>query len=167
MRNHGTTEIAPTPTIEERFWGKVDKSGDCWEWLASKNKEGYGNLWIEASIHKAHRYSWELHNGPIPEGGDYRGMCVCHHCDNPSCVNPDHLFISDHKGNMADMSGKDRSNPSKGEYNGRAKLCASTVKLARERYSVGGVTHGQLAIIFGVSNSAMGRAIAHKTWRDV
>lgn len=94
----------PIP-IAERFWPRVDKAvgqgpdGTCWEWTASRNGDGYG-----FSNHTmAHRVSWEIHNGSIPNG-----LCVLHRCDNPPCVNPAHLFLGTKKDNAADMSAKGR-----------------------------------------------------------
>ena len=87
----------------ERFWAKVDKSGDCWLWTASKTKEGYGYFRFDGAMRKAHRMSWLLTNGEIPEG-----MLVCHTCDNPSCVNPKHLWLGTNRDNMDDMNAKGR-----------------------------------------------------------
>ena len=100
-------------TVEERFWGKVNKLTDdkCWKWTgATRGKEGvlYGVAWDGEKLIGAHRYSYELRHGEIPEGGEYRGMCVCHSCDTPLCVNPDHLFLGTHKNNMEDKVKKGR-----------------------------------------------------------
>lgn len=87
----------------DRFWSKVDKSGDCWEWTACRTRAGYGQFKSDGRLHRAHRLAWALTNGPIPEGKH-----VLHRCDNPGCVNPDHLFLGSHQDNMDDMSNKGR-----------------------------------------------------------
>lgn len=93
--------------LEERFWPKVQKTDTCWLWTASLNDRGYGQFKVlpgqgHAPM-KAHRFSWELHFGPIPAG-----LVVCHRCDVPSCVNPAHLFIGTQGDNLRDMSAKGR-----------------------------------------------------------
>lgn len=89
------------------FWNKVDKNGNngCWKWKGFKNKQGYGRMGIAASeCVNAHRVSWTIHNGEIPE------RCfVCHKCDNPECTNPDHLFIGTRQDNINDMMVKKRN----------------------------------------------------------
>src|SRR5436305_1293534 len=89
-----------------RFWERVDKSGECWEWTWSIGGPGYGqivNRKICLQPMTTHRVAWELHNGPIP-----KGMHVCHHCDNRKCVRPSHLFLGSHKDNMKDRDRKGR-----------------------------------------------------------
>lgn len=91
-------------TAEERFWNYVQKTETCWLWTGSRADTGYGVHWTdEKKLVGAHRYSYELHNGPIPEG-----LFACHHCDNPPCVNPDHLFPGTAEDNAQDMSRKGR-----------------------------------------------------------
>lgn len=94
-----------------RFWTKVEKTDDCWLWVGSKTKTGYGKLWdgidrTGSGTIDAHRLSWILHFGPIPEE-----MYVCHRCDVKVCVRPDHLFLGTPKQNTADMFLKGRARP--------------------------------------------------------
>ena len=94
----------------KRFWDKVKIAGpdECWEWKAGKNTSGYGWFSFNGTQITSNRMVWLLINGEIPNG-----MCVCHKCDNPSCVNPDHLFLGTHLDNMKDKSIKGRHNNQK------------------------------------------------------
>lgn len=85
------------------FWEKVDKSGNCWIWQGSVNKEGYGGVQVKGMTWSTHRYSWFIEYGEIP-----KGLCVLHKCDNPSCVRPDHLFLGTQKDNVIDCYNKGR-----------------------------------------------------------
>jgi hypothetical protein len=100
------------PSPEERFWLKVDKSsghgpwGDCWLWTAAKDKKGYGRFYGfpgERRQAQAHRVSWRLAHGDIPEG-----ISVLHSCDVPACENPAHLFLGTNDDNLEDMRRKGR-----------------------------------------------------------
>lgn len=92
-----------------RFWNRVNKSQDgCWEWTGSKIPTGYGHLMFHNIQTYAHRVSWTLCVGEIPEG-----LCVLHHCDNPCCVRPDHLFLGTMLDNMHDRDAKGRNNKGK------------------------------------------------------
>jgi hypothetical protein len=91
-----------------RFWSKVviKTPEECWEWQASKNCHGYGRFNLEGRAHGArgaHVVAWMLTHGPVPDG-----LCVLHRCDNPGCVNPNHLFLGTHTDNMRDMVNKNR-----------------------------------------------------------
>ena len=125
-------------TISERFFEKVCVKGDneCWEWTSAKNN-GYGSLSTKngKSPMKAHRVSYEIHFGKIPDG-----LCVCHKCDNPSCVNPKHLFLGTQKDNMEDAYRKGRIDNfirATGSGNNSATLTDEQVNCIREEYSNG------------------------------
>lgn len=93
---------ARTKPVHERFWSKVDKSGECWIWTGVR-QNGYGSFWFEHGPKPAHRISWTLTHGPITDG-----LFACHRCDNPACVNPDHLFLGTAGDNARDMWSKGR-----------------------------------------------------------
>jgi len=127
---------------------------------------GYGRV---SSVY-AHRFIWELFNGPIPDG-----MCVCHHCDNPPCVNPSHLFLGSHIDNMRDKDTKDRSNNAAksrpGEFHGSSKLTNEDVLEIRRRYTGRGKGHRangmELAKEFGVTYGLIWQITARKIWTHI
>src|SRR5215831_69343 len=173
-------------SLEVRFWPKVQKSDGCWLWTAAKQRTGYGKIsagGAGAGLLLAHRVAWELANGPIPPG-----LCVLHHCDNPPCVNPIHLWLGTIKDNGLDMSRKGRgvlqkhperaargkqngayTHPEKvlrGERVGRSKLTAEQVKEIRSKYS-DGVRIAQLAREFGVCWSNVKWIVSGVHWAHV
>lgn len=149
-------------SLEDRFWEKVDKTKDCWEWQAAVGKRNhYG--YFALSKHKiitAHRASWLLAYGNIPAGLD-----VCHKCDNRACVNPDHLFLGTRAENMADAARKGRT--TKGIRDSQAKLNDNSVREIREKYSAGGIFYRQLAEEYGVSSTTIRKAINRTHWSHV
>lgn len=98
-------EFEITENLLKRFWEKVEKTETCWIWKAFKNKQGYGRIGLSSGkCINAHRVSYVIHKGKIPED-----QFICHTCDNPSCVNPDHLFAGTRQDNIDDMIIKKRS----------------------------------------------------------
>ena len=100
--SEATVVIVRDPDVA-RFWSRVDRSGDCWLWLGNKYTNGYGRLCVGGIERSVHRLSWEFANGPIPAD-----LFVCHHCDVPACVRPDHLFLGTARDNAIDMVAKGR-----------------------------------------------------------
>lgn len=110
--------------LQKRLWKKVNigKLDECWKWNQYTDRDGYGTFYFDGQSAKAHRYVYELYNGPI-----LKGHCICHICDNPSCLNPTHLFMGTHLENMNDMKQKKRSRNSLGELNTNTCLSESEI----------------------------------------
>lgn len=98
-------------SLEDKFWLKVKKTESCWNWISSLNSRGYGVFYYNKTVSLSHRVSWKLKNGEIPEK-----LFVCHHCDNPKCINPSHLFLGTQVDNMKDCSRKGRLKNQKKVY---------------------------------------------------
>lgn len=147
-------------SIEERFLANVRKTETCWLWTASTTSWGYGQIMHKGKGSRAHRVSWELHNGPIPTG-----LFVCHHCDVPACVNPAHLFLGTNAENLADMDAKGwRVNPRRsgpGEVHGHVTLTEKQVLDICQRPSQG---LGTLAKEFNVTRTQISRIRRRKAW---
>lgn len=133
---------------------------DCWEWRAYRMPAGYGVFAVRhGDVRFAHRVSWELINGPIPAG-----MVVCHRCDNPPCVNPDHLFLGTIAENNADMRAKKRHKI--GERHGSAKLTEAEVQTIR-RLLTSGASQRSIAARFGVGQMSISDIARGVTWRHI
>jgi hypothetical protein len=147
--------------IEERFWGSVKVAGpdECWEWQAGRSK-GYGVIKWDGKQRKAHRISWMLAHGEMPE------LLVCHHCDNPPCVNPAHLFLGTHRDNVMDKVSKGRQPSGVGELNACALLNESQVEAILQR-AQHGEAYSWIAQDFGVSSAAVSRICLGKNWPHV
>jgi hypothetical protein len=151
----------------ERFWAKVDKSGECWEWTAGLNNTGgYGVFHLNLGKPVlAHRYSYIIHHPLTNDLWEHREICVCHRCDNPKCVNPAHLFLGSRSDNMKDMVMKGRGLT--GEKNGHSKLTEAQVREIRGRWSAGGIKKKQLALEYGVKHQVVSKIILRKSWKHI
>ena len=145
-------------TVTDSFLAKVHigepPAKECWEWQGRKDKGGYGRL--DARL--AHRVAWELLEGPIPEN-----LCVLHSCDNPSCVNPYHLFLGTQKDNVADMIAKGRGSNRIGESNPNAQITEFDA-LEIRRLSQAGLKNRQLAGLFRMSSGQISNIITKQAW---
>lgn len=150
----------PLSEVGERFWPRVDRSGDCWPWTGPCNLTGHGRTHIGKKHHAAHRLAWELTHGPIPAG-----LVVRHTCDNPPCCNPAHLLLGTVKDNSRDMSERGRS--VRGERNHRTKLTAEQVQAIRARYATGEVSYGRLAREYGLSKAGVYNIVQRQVWAHV
>lgn len=151
----------PPAPAEERFWPLVDKAGDCWLWIGTRLPRGYGTFSFDGVKRRAHRVSWIIHYGPIPDG-----LFVLHKCDNPPCVRPDHLFLGDHGKNMADMTTKGRQYKPQGEQVRAAKLTTEIVaEILREMTR--GATNAELARRYGVAPNTLSPIRHGHTWKHV
>jgi hypothetical protein len=178
-RKHGDANYQyrpPRRPLIERFHEKCEINSlfDCWIWIGATDLKGYGKIYIgerASPAMAAHRVSWELHCGPIPEG-----LNVLHRCDNPPCVNPSHLFLGTIADNNADMDAKGRrvSKPRfgprppeqilRGDRHPMAKLTAVQVFQIRERLTAG--QQGKIiAIDFGISADTVSRIKIGRTWK--
>jgi hypothetical protein len=142
----------------------VTPSG-CWEWSGAQTLScGYGVLTINRVRVRAHRLAWELVHGPVPAG-----MFVCHHCDNPRCVRPAHLFLGTPRDNVEDMIAKGRAvlaaGP-RGSGHGMAKLDESAVARILRRGNAG-ERRLDIASDYGVDPSTVGLILRRKTWAHV
>lgn len=144
------------PCDLSRFWSKVDKTGECWVWRACIGNHGYGQFGLRPSYVLAHRFSYELANGPIGVG-----LCVLHRCDNRRCVNPEHLFLGTRTDNARDRDAKGRA--PYGERHPMAKLTAMQVADIRAQHAAGAGKE-DLAARFGVTESNVGLILRRQTW---
>lgn len=152
----------------ERFWSKVKKAhGEgCWEWTAGKYKYGYGVFHVARKPWLAHRLSFFLAHGEIP-----KGKFICHHCDNPPCCRPDHLFLGDPVDNTADMihKGRDRfgeiSFP--GEKNCKSKLTEAQALAIRDMEIKRPNTIRKVAASYGVSVDTVSLIRRRKLWKHL
>ena len=180
VRNLLTAKLEPNQRIPPvrldiltRFWSHVNKTETCWLWRTGTN--WYKNFSVNGTSILAHRFAYEQFVEKIP-----KGLFVCHRCDNPSCVRPDHLFLGTCAENLADMALKGRAakgvnngsvrypeklNPRRGERHPFAKLTWADVEKIRSEYAQGKISTSQLAKKFPVNQSTIMNIIHHRLWR--
>ncbi len=146
----------------------------CWLWTGDLDKDGYGNfhrtrpearaLGLKGRSRRAHRASWEIHRGAIPDG-----FCVLHHCDNRACVNPDHLYTGTDADNVRDMDARGRRvhGDRVGEANANCRLSDDDVRAIRETYGRGGITQTALAKSYGVNQTQISQIVLRKQRTNV
>lgn len=165
-------------TLKYRFWNKVNKNGTipnhmpelgrCWIWTGCALLKGYGQIRIGgvgSPMHLAHRVSWIIAHGAIPDGFN-----VLHKCDNSGCVRPDHLWIGTQMDNVVDMISKGRQNTAlraKGMANGNAKLTDEDVMIIRAMYVRNECGYARISKLFGVSTQAIRSIILNLGWKHL
>lgn len=145
----------------DRFYSRVDTNGDCWLFKGGKDQEGYGSFKGEVDgvlFWRAHRFSYAYFNGPILDG-----LSVCHTCDTPACVKPDHLFLGTTKENLADMVAKGRSKSAVGEKNNAVKITEQQAK----QIMMDPRPHTILAHEYGVTTSTIGDIKNGRSWQHL
>lgn len=151
--------------IADEFPDKCKQHGSCIIWTGAKNNRGYGVVYADKKVYGAHVYSYIL------SYYDYDGeKCVCHKCDNPSCVNPNHLFLGTISDNLSDMHAKGRGRKKEtytsGSKHHNAKLTKEQVSEIRSLYKSGGWSWVKLAQRFGISKRCAGRLLRMETYRN-
>lgn len=156
-----------TSRQSRRFWDKVHKTDGCWEWTGPCRP--YGRVCVGSVKNNtrrevlAHRASWTINFGQIPDGKN-----VCHSCDNPACVRPDHLFIGSQKENMQDMYSKGRQNKNQsrvGVFNGMSKL--RNDEIYRIRLLSYLFSHVVLSRLFKVDAQTIGKIVSGQLWKHI
>lgn len=155
-------------SVIDRFWSKVVKGDSCWEYQQSLSHNGYGRFWDGERGWQAHRFSWTITNGAIPDG-----LLACHHCDNRKCVRPDHLFLGTYAENMRDASAKKRLNGQSpnsrfllGENHNPHKLTDEKVRQIR-RLVASGRSLGSVSREFGIAHITARKVVQRKAWAHV
>jgi len=159
--------VYPRPSVLERFWAKVDRRGldECWPWLGARTGHfGHGvfeSFMTGQKAYGAHRASWELHNGRIPDG-----LVIMHTCDNPPCVNPRHLRADTQAENQHDKARKGRAARLPGASHPLASVAYEDATVIW-RLSAVGIPQAAIARQFGISQTTVNRILNRPSWRVV
>lgn len=142
----------------------IKEDNSCWLWSSAKIKTGYGIFYKDRKNKAiyAHRFSFELYKGPIVGNNK-----ICHSCDNPSCVNPEHLWQGSQKDNLQDMYKKKRNNQPRGATCSSSKLTEKDVLFIREQKRLNTSTQKELSVKFGVAESTISRLLNGEHWRSI
>ena len=149
--------------VRRRFWAKARKGEACWLWTGAQSSDKYGCFGLDGRTVAAHRVAWMLTNGPIPSG-----LLVCHSCDNPRCVNPDHLWLGTNADNARDrdQKGRCRARGLPGDRSTNHKLTSDRVTEIR-RLVESGEQQKDVAKRFGVHKATVNDLVLRKTWASV
>lgn len=151
---------ASMKNYKKNFWKKVIKTNKCWNWQGAKNNYGYGIFGVFGKLKLSHRFSYEINKGKIP-----KGLLVCHSCDNPKCVNPEHLWLGTNNDNSIDKVRKGRQFKQNGEKAPNAKLKLKDVETIRKLYSTKLFTFTELGEIYSMNKSTIRCLIRRLTWK--
>lgn len=152
----------------ERFWSKVKKTRGCWIWIGFVDALGYGKFRIGRKVENAHRVAYEIFKGPIK-----KGLIVCHSCDNPSCVNPKHLWIGTHRDNKMDCVSKGRAyiggTPPRlfGNKHPNSILTSKQIREIKRIYTGKYGEQTALGKKFGVCRTTIGKIVNGINWRHI
>ena len=152
---------------EEQFWGYVNTRDpdECWDWTRGKDQAGYGIVLLNGRRDRTHRIAWSLTRGDIPAG-----LFVCHHCDRPSCCNPNHLFLGSNSENIEDARRKGRMSlppVNRGEDHYNTNMTNELVMAARLKYATGKYTLRDIANEYKTSISMVHALVRGKTWKHL
>lgn len=161
LRGHNDSPL----WAEKQFWAKVEKTDTCWLWRGCHDHirpDAYGYVRYCHEKYRAHRLAWMLANGPIPDG-----LFVCHRCDTPLCVNPDHLFLGTAQDNSDDKCQKGRERYDVGSAHPRAKLTEADVLEIRRLRDQGLATIAELSERYAVAHPTISSVATRRSWRHL
>lgn len=145
-----------TRSLNDRFWEKVEKTTSCWNWIANKNRKGYGRIWVDGRNEFAQRVAFTMLYGQFN-----KKMRILHCCDNPSCVNPKHLYIGTDADNGRDKAIRGRA--AMGEKNGNSKLKPKDIIAIRRSAD----SYANLARTFGIDRTQVWNIKTKRQWKHL
>lgn len=157
--------LTPLKDAKVRFWSNVRTAApdDCWNYERDRDSNGYGRVTIAGKKMRTHRFSYMIHHELTQE--DIKGIVIRHTCDNPSCVNPNHLIPGTPADNIHDAIERGRN--AKGDKSPKSKLTAAKVAMIRSLHKTHGLNQAQLADAFGVHPATVNDLLLYKTWKHI